>query len=93
MVIEKAFFSTESNRSSTADFGFKDVNASEKQNMVKEVFSKVADKYDVMNDLMSLGNSNPNSNPNSDSNPNPNYHPNSDSDSNSNPNANEFRCS
>lgn len=41
--------------SSTADFGFKDVQASDKQNMVKEVFSKVAQKYDIMNDLMSAG--------------------------------------
>ena len=40
---------------STADFGFKDVNAEEKERMVKDVFSKVAEKYDVMNDVMSFG--------------------------------------
>lgn len=41
--------------SKTADFGFKDVNAEEKEKLVKEVFSNVAQKYDVMNDFMSLG--------------------------------------
>lgn len=51
IVADKAFFSSRS----TADFGFKDVNASDKEHMVKEVFSKVAHKYDVMNDLMSVG--------------------------------------
>jgi 2-methoxy-6-polyprenyl-1,4-benzoquinol methylase len=40
---------------SKADFGFKDVDAAEKERMVKDVFSKVADKYDVMNDVMSFG--------------------------------------
>lgn len=40
---------------STADFGFKDVNSTEKEKMVKEVFSRVANKYDVMNDFMSAG--------------------------------------
>lgn len=38
-----------------ADFGFKDVNAGEKERLVREVFSSVASKYDVMNDLMSMG--------------------------------------
>jgi ubiquinone/menaquinone biosynthesis methyltransferase len=36
-------------------FGFKTVQEGEKQQMVSEVFHKVADKYDVMNDAMSLG--------------------------------------
>ena len=40
---------------SKADFGFKDVEAEEKERMVKDVFSKVAEKYDVMNDVMSFG--------------------------------------
>ena len=40
---------------SKADFGFKDVDADEKERMVKDIFSKVADKYDVMNDVMSFG--------------------------------------
>lgn len=42
-------------KSTTADFGYKDVDASEKERLVREVFSKVASKYDVMNDLMSMG--------------------------------------
>jgi 2-methoxy-6-polyprenyl-1,4-benzoquinol methylase len=37
------------------DFGFKDVASQEKERLVREVFSKVASKYDVMNDLMSVG--------------------------------------
>jgi demethylmenaquinone methyltransferase/2-methoxy-6-polyprenyl-1,4-benzoquinol methylase len=39
----------------TTHFGFKQVDTSQKVNMVKEVFQSVAAKYDVMNDLMSLG--------------------------------------
>jgi len=38
-----------------APFGDADVEASEKQTMVNEVFAKVASKYDQMNDLMSFG--------------------------------------
>ncbi len=36
-------------------FGFRDVPLSEKQGLVDDVFHKVADRYDVMNDLMSGG--------------------------------------
>ncbi len=36
-------------------FGFKEVNAADKANMVGQVFSNVASKYDIMNDLMSFG--------------------------------------
>jgi demethylmenaquinone methyltransferase/2-methoxy-6-polyprenyl-1,4-benzoquinol methylase len=39
----------------TVDFGFRDVKAEDKARLVAEVFSSVAPKYDVMNDLMSLG--------------------------------------
>lgn len=39
----------------TTDFGFKKVNKSEKVAMVASVFDSVAAKYDVMNDLMSMG--------------------------------------
>ncbi|NBV06726.1 MAG: bifunctional demethylmenaquinone methyltransferase/2-methoxy-6-polyprenyl-1,4-benzoquinol methylase UbiE [Proteobacteria bacterium] len=36
-------------------FGFKQVNREEKSDLVKEIFSSVAKKYDLMNDLMSGG--------------------------------------
>ena len=40
---------------STASFGFRDVPEAEKESLVREVFSSVAQKYDLMNDLMSAG--------------------------------------
>src|SRR6516165_5928310 len=39
----------------TASFGFKAVPAAARQGLVNEVFSTVADRYDLMNDLMSGG--------------------------------------
>jgi len=36
-------------------FGYREVPVEEKVNLVGEVFRSVADKYDVMNDVMSLG--------------------------------------
>jgi len=39
----------------TATFGFRDVDPAEKAGLVRGVFDKVADKYDLMNDLMSAG--------------------------------------
>ena len=39
----------------TAAFGFRTVAEGEKQGLVNEVFSKVAERYDQMNDLMSAG--------------------------------------
>ena len=39
----------------TIDFGFKTVNYDDKEKLVAEVFNKIADKYDLMNDLMSFG--------------------------------------
>jgi demethylmenaquinone methyltransferase/2-methoxy-6-polyprenyl-1,4-benzoquinol methylase len=39
----------------TASFGFRDVPEGEKEGLVHEVFSSVASKYDLMNDLMSGG--------------------------------------
>ena len=41
--------------SGTTHFGFRDVPSGEKQKLVGEVFTSVAGKYDLMNDLMSLG--------------------------------------
>jgi demethylmenaquinone methyltransferase/2-methoxy-6-polyprenyl-1,4-benzoquinol methylase len=39
----------------TASFGFRDVPEAEKEGLVREVFSSVAGRYDLMNDLMSAG--------------------------------------
>lgn len=44
-----------SNQKNNTHFGFKDVAWDEKQKLVGEVFHSVANKYDIMNDLMSLG--------------------------------------
>jgi len=41
--------------SSKVSFGFREVPEAEKQGLVREVFSSVAGRYDVMNDLMSAG--------------------------------------
>ena len=46
--------STNSNSDQT-HFGYETVNTDEKQGKVAEVFHSVANKYDVMNDLMSMG--------------------------------------
>lgn len=39
----------------TSSFGFRDVDAKEKVQMVRGVFNSVASNYDIMNDLMSAG--------------------------------------
>ncbi len=39
----------------TTDFGFSEVPIEEKQKKVREVFSSVASRYDLMNDVMSMG--------------------------------------
>ncbi|MBU6448673.1 MAG: bifunctional demethylmenaquinone methyltransferase/2-methoxy-6-polyprenyl-1,4-benzoquinol methylase UbiE [Rhodospirillales bacterium] len=46
---------SQSNEDDTADFGFRSVPREEKSSLVREVFDSVAGKYDIMNDLMSLG--------------------------------------
>jgi len=42
-------------RDRTTHFGFRDVPESEKARLVGEVFHSVASRYDIMNDVMSLG--------------------------------------
>ncbi|MGH8280866.1 MAG: bifunctional demethylmenaquinone methyltransferase/2-methoxy-6-polyprenyl-1,4-benzoquinol methylase UbiE [Gammaproteobacteria bacterium] len=43
------------NTKQTTHFGFQEIPVAEKARRVGEVFSSVADRYDLMNDLMSLG--------------------------------------
>ena len=37
------------------DFGYMSVKKTDKQKLVNKVFNSVADKYDLMNDITSLG--------------------------------------
>lgn len=48
-------FSPSSEENQTTDFGFRNVNSKEKPSMVRAVFDSVAARYDIMNDLMSVG--------------------------------------
>ena len=43
------------NENNETNFGYKNVDKTEKPEMVKGVFDSVAENYDLMNDLMSLG--------------------------------------
>ncbi|WP_392551899.1 bifunctional demethylmenaquinone methyltransferase/2-methoxy-6-polyprenyl-1,4-benzoquinol methylase UbiE [Orbus wheelerorum] len=43
------------NNQETIDFGYEQVPTQDKEKRVADVFNSVADKYDVMNDLMSFG--------------------------------------
>ena len=43
------------NNDKTVDFGYKKVPSSQKEKLVHEVFNVVSEKYDLMNDIMSLG--------------------------------------
>ena len=42
-------------QSDTTHFGYREVPVAEKQKLVGQVFTSVADRYDLMNDLMSAG--------------------------------------
>ncbi|MFT7373904.1 MAG: demethylmenaquinone methyltransferase/2-methoxy-6-polyprenyl-1,4-benzoquinol methylase [Oleiphilaceae bacterium] len=57
MTSEPTSNTTQANQESdtVTHFGFQDVKAQDKANKVADVFHSVASKYDVMNDLMSLG--------------------------------------
>ena len=46
---------TDQNQDSTTHFGFKEVPLQDKVHRVADVFHSVAGKYDLMNDLMSMG--------------------------------------
>ena len=43
------------NPAATVDFGYRSVDPAEKAGLVRAVFDSVAPRYDLMNDLMSLG--------------------------------------
>ena len=44
-----------SSQNKKTHFGFREIKESEKAQMVRGVFSSVASKYDIMNDVMSFG--------------------------------------
>ena len=53
--IFNAMSASEQHKPDTTHFGYRDVAVEEKASLVREVFDSVADRYDVMNDIMSMG--------------------------------------
>ena len=53
--VNRNFHTTPSNSEKETHFGYQSIPESEKEEKVKEVFERVADTYDLMNDAMSLG--------------------------------------
>jgi hypothetical protein len=49
------FCNKNTNNEEFTNFGFKTVKKEDRQTMVNSVFANVAEKYDIMNDVMSLG--------------------------------------
>ncbi len=54
-LIGMTVYKTDMSEPKTASFGFREVPEEDKEGLVKEVFSSVAARYDLMNDLMSAG--------------------------------------
>jgi len=54
-MVRQQRFTMSTNRSDATHFGFRSVPLEEKQALVDDVFHKVAQRYDLMNDLMSGG--------------------------------------
>jgi demethylmenaquinone methyltransferase/2-methoxy-6-polyprenyl-1,4-benzoquinol methylase len=54
-MVARAFTEPSMTPGDSTHFGFRDVPLHEKQRMVDEVFHSVAGRYDLMNDLMSVG--------------------------------------
>jgi len=50
-----AAMNDKSTQNEQESFGFRDVPRADKAGMVREVFDRVADQYDLMNDFMSMG--------------------------------------
>ena len=53
--VSRNLHTTSSNSEKETHFGYQSIPESEKEEKVKEVFERVADTYDLMNDAMSLG--------------------------------------